>query len=135
MPIMMKGQVSRVVPQCTCSLKEEHRNEDMVVFTVPRAPVRWVLAFLGSMPYLGVAVSVYLVEGHLAPEAVANGSVSRYAHYAILLALFSTYVVMVCWVAIARMHTGQDYLLGGFKIISVLFGMVNLLRMVEEVIR
>ena len=87
------------------------------------------------MPYLGVAVSVYLVEGHLAPEAVANGSVSRYAHYAILLALFSTYVVMVCWVAIARMHTGQDYLLGGFKIISVLFGMVNLLRMVEEVIR
>lgn len=94
----------------------------MIVFTVPSASVRWLCALVGSTPYLCVALLATW------PTAVLDGSVSSFRYYLTLFTIFSAYIVMICYVAVARMHTEQDYLFGGFKVPSILLGVVSLLR-------
>ena len=131
MPSKMTGTVSDLVPkECRCSFVETHSADEMAVFTVPDAKDRWRCAALGVLPVLCVTI---ILAAQNTPQAVNDRDVSGVL-YVLGLALLAVVVplVLMYYVACARMHAKGDYILGGFKYMSVMLGLLSILRMVAE---
>lgn len=126
----LEGSVEQLVPECTCAFVKRHRDADMVVFSVPSRSVRFSFAVLAALPVLGATVLVVARTGFV-PPAVSDGPLNPLVHGGLLLLILGVCVALVAYVANMRMHSGGDYVFGVLKTLSIVFGVLSFLRMLE----
>ena len=129
----MTSTVSKLLEGCKCPFVKQYCNHDMSVFTVPGTMDRWISSIIGVLPVLCLTV---ILAADNTPRAVNDGEVNSIA-YNIGIWLLAAVVplVMICYIASTRMHGRRDYILGGPKYMSILFGLLSILRMANEIIR
>lgn len=130
----LEGSVRQLVPRCTCELMQHHPDADMIVFSVPSKAVRIFFATLAALPVVGATVLVAASTGFV-PAAVSRGSLSPFVHGGLLALILGVSVALVAYVASMRMHTGRDYVFGVLKNLSIVFGVLSFLRMLEGALR
>ena len=126
----LEGSVRQLVPQCTCDLIKEYPDADMVVLSVPKTAIRVLFAALAALPVVGATILVAARTGFV-PTAVSDGPLSLILHGGLLTLVFGVGMVMVAFVANMRMPAGRDYAFGVLKNLSIWFGVLSFLRMLE----
>ncbi|MDE0031149.1 MAG: hypothetical protein OXU42_17320 [Deltaproteobacteria bacterium] len=129
----LEGLVRELVPQCTCEFVKQHHNADMVVFSVPRPAIRVLFAALAALPVVGATVYVAARTGFV-PPAVSEGPLSPIIHGGLLALVLGVGMALVVSIANMRMHAGRDYVFGVLKNLSIVFGVLSFLRMLEGVL-
>lgn len=128
----LEGLVRQLVPRCTCELIQQHRDADMIVFSVPSTATRVLFAALAALPVVGATILVAARTGFV-PPAVSEGPLDPLVHFSLLALVFGVGMVLVASVASMRMHAGRDYVFGVLKNLSILFGVLSFVRMLGGV--